>query len=244
MEENDNTVQPDVQAAPQEGQPASEDVAPETLDQPAVSEPSDAPQASDEPEAQAAPAVDDELQKFAKSQGLELDSPNAIKAAQALQKARSEATRNYQKASELEKATNITQEQIPQDAPQSTVDAARIRNMELKMEVQSWKMSNQDKLALEPEMIKILADPNKKLLVQEGYLSLDDVYKLARAEAPDNSAAVKSEGKREALQSLAHKQQAAVPTGHATNQGTSPKQKDFKELSLEEMEARLGYAPR
>lgn len=242
MDENDNTVQPDVQAAPEQGLPASEDVNTETLDQPDTSVPSDAPQASEEQPA--APDVDEQLQKFAKSQGIELDSPNAIKAAQALQKARSEATRNHQKASELEKATNITQEQLPQDAPQSSIDAARIRNMELKMEVQSWKMNNQDKLGLEPEMIKILADPNKKLLVQEGYLSLDDVYSLAKANAPDNSDAVRSEAKRETLTNLAHKQQAAVPTGHATNQGTTPGKKAFKDLSIAEMEAQLGFAPR
>lgn len=242
MDENDNTVLPDAQAAPEQGQPASDDVQVDTLDTTDNSAPSDAPQASDDEST--APQVDEQLQKFAQSQGIELDSPNAIKAAQALQKARSEATRNYQKASELEKATNITQEQLPADASQPQYDAARIRNMELKMEVQSWKMNNPDKVALEKEMVGILADPNKKLLVQEGYLSLDDVYKLAKAEAPDNSAAVRSEGKREALQSLAHKQQAAVPTGHATNQGTSPKQKEFKDLSIAEMEARLGFAKR
>ena len=213
-------------------------------DEPDTSEPSEPSQGVDEAEEPTnQPTVDDKLQKYARSQGLELDSPSAIKAAQIAMKAQSEATRNGLKASELEKATNITQEQLPVDAPQTTVDAARIRNMELRMEVQSWKMANQDKLGLEKEMIQILADPNKKLLVQEGYLSLDDVYKLAKAEVPDNSDAVRSEGKREALQSLAHKQQAAVPTGHATTQ-SAPKQKQFKDLSIAEMEAQLGFAKR
>jgi hypothetical protein len=48
-------------------------------------------------------------------------------------------------------------------------------------------------------------------------------------------AAVKSQGKREALESLAHKQQAAVPTGSATTSG-QPKKKEFKDLSIKEME--------
>ena len=111
------------------------------------------------------------------------------------------------------------------------------------MEVQSWKMSNQDKLALEPEMIKVLSDPAKKAMLQEGYLTLDDVYKLAKADAPDNTAAVKSQAKQETLQALAHKQQAAVPTGHATTAST-PKEKPFSELTREEMRARLGVAKR
>ncbi len=243
MENDDKTVQPDAQAAPEQGQPASEGAPAETLEATTTSEPSEESQASEEQQTPAAPTVDDELQKFAKSQGIELDSPNAIKAAQALQKSRSEATKNYQKASELEKATTITQEQLPNDASQTQVDAARIRNMELRMEINSWKMNNQDKLGLEQEMVKILADPNKKLLVQEGYLTLDDIHSMARGSSPDNSSATKSEGGREALERLAQKQQAAVPTGHATTNAT-PKEKAFKDLSLKEMEQKLGTVRR
>jgi hypothetical protein len=188
-----------------------------------------------------APQVDDKLKKYAESQGFELDSPGAIKAAQAGLKAQAEATRNYQKAQELEKATSISPEQLPADITPEQRDNVRVRNLEMKLDIQTWKSQNQDKLALEPEMIKVLSDPNKKTLVQEGYLSLDDVYSLAKANAPDNSDAVKSQGKREALESLAHKQQAAVPAGHATNSATTPKEKPFAELSIKEMEAKLGH---
>lgn len=237
----DTTTEQDVQpvVGADEAQPVNADVS-DTAGDSGTSEPSEPSQGGDEAEEPTTqPQVDDKLQKYARSQGLELDSPSAIKAAQIAMKAQSEATRNGLKASELEKATNITQEQLPDDAPQSTVDAARIRNMELRMEVQSWKMANQDKLGLEKEMISILADPNKKLLVQEGYLSLDDLYKLAKADSPDNSEALKAEGGRERLQSLAHKQQAQVPAGHATTQST-PKEKPFNELSIQEMESKLG----
>lgn len=240
MDDNTSTDQPAVAAAVEQTPPAeatAESVSPEST---TTTEPSDAPEASET----AAPTPDDQLRKFAASQGIELDSPNAIKAAQALQKARSEATKNYQRASELEKSAEITQDQLPSDASSQDVDNARVRNLEMKMEIQSWKFQNQDKLELEPEMVKILSDPNKKAMVQQGYLSLDDVYKLAKAEAPDNSALVKSQGKQEALQSLAHKQQAAVPTGHATVSGTTPKEKPFSELTREEMRARLGVHKR
>lgn len=237
MDENDNTVQPDVQAAPDQGQPAADTVVTETLDQTDTSVPSDASPAGEE--TPAAPEADDQLQKFAKSQGLDLDSPSAIKAAQIAMKARSEATRNYQKANELEKAANITQDQLPADLTPQQQENVRLRNLELAYGVQQWKMQNQDKLDMESSMVNILGDPIKKQLVQEGYLSLDDVYKLAKAEAPDNSAQVRSEGERAALERLAQKQQAAVPTGHATTQ-TPPKEKPFNELSIQEMEAKLG----
>lgn len=199
----------------------------------APAEPSETPQDGQD----AAPAVDAELQKYAESNGIALDSPGAIKAAEIARKAQSEATRNYQKASELEKAASITDQDLPADATPQQVDNARYRNVE----IQLWKIQNQDKLALEPQMVEILADPTKKAMVQQGYLSLDDIYTMAKGASPDNSAAVKSEGKREALQSLAHKQQAAVPTGHATNPGVTPKEKPFAELSIPEMEAKLGY---
>ncbi len=201
---------------------------------------SDSSEPSQDVEAQPnAPQVDDQLQKFARSQGIELDSPNAIKAAQALQKARGEATRNYQKVSELEKVTNITQEQLPDDATTQQVDTARLRNMEIRMEVQGWKMQNQDKLTLEADMVKILSDPKKKELVQAGYLSLDDIYSLAKASAPDNSAEVSTQASQKTLQNLAQKMQAAVPTGHATT-NAGPKEKDFRQLSSEERRAKLG----
>jgi hypothetical protein len=55
---------------------------------------------------------------------------------------------------------------------------------------------------------------------------------------------VKSEGRREALESLAHKQQAAVPRGNATNSATTPKEKPFSELTRAEMKERLGVHKR
>jgi hypothetical protein len=196
----------------------------------------------DATETQSAPEVDEELTKYAESNGFELDSPGAIKAAQLARKSQSEATRNYQKSQELEKATNITNDQLSSDASPQQHENVRIRNLELQIGISNWKQSNPEKLALEKEMIGVLSDPNKKYLVQEGYLSLDDVYSLAKASSPDKSSEVKSQGKQEALQSLAQKQQAAVPTGNATTQSTGGQQKPFSELSIAQMEAKLGYA--
>jgi hypothetical protein len=169
-------------------------------------------------ETPATPTVDDKLRKYAESQSIELDSPGAIKAAQVAMKAQAEATRNSQKVNQLEKVSTITPEQIVEDATPEQRDNIRTRNVELQLETMRWRQEHADKpevLAAEGAMADIiLNDPKKRLLVQEGYLSLNDLYKLAR---DDSSAAVRSQGGREALEALAHKQQAAVPRGNAVN---------------------------
>lgn len=199
-------------------------------------EPSDEPQAVPEPEQtpdegepaetpepvegdEPAPAADsseqEQLEKFARNKGIELDSENARKAAAMAMNAEKLMHEKAKRTSELEKATTITQEQVDPSATPVERDNIRLRNVELQNEVMRWKMGNPEKLAHESEMVKILTDPNKRLLVQEGYLSLDDVYTMARGSA--DAAEMKSQGKREALQSLAQKQQAAAPRGNATN---------------------------
>lgn len=240
MNEDDTTVQ-DVQDTGAEALPVSQD-APDSAGVQDTTEPSESQQDAAE-ETPSAPDVDDKLKTYAQSQGIDLDSPSAIKAAKIAMAAQSEATKNYHKTQELEKATSITDEQVPADATQQQQENIRIRNLELQLSVQSWKASNPDKAALENDMVKVLQDQKKLAMVQEGYLSLDDVYSLAKASAPDNSSQLKSEGGQEALQRLAQKQTAAVPRGNATTM-TAPKEKPFSELSIAEMEAKLGFARR
>lgn len=179
----------------------------ETEEQGSTQEQSEPVEAEGQPE-------QEQLEKFAKSKGLTLDSDNAIKAAKMAMNAEKLMHEKTVRASELEKATNITNDQVPEGATQEVVDNFRMRNLELKMDIKDWKLSNPDKLAAEAEMVKVLSDPVKKELVQGGYLSLDDVYNMAQGGSTE---AVKSQGKREALESLAHKQTAAVPRGHAVN---------------------------
>lgn len=161
------------------------------------------------------PSEDDQLVKFAQAKGLELDSDNAKKAAKMAMNAEKLMHQKSQQASQLEKATKITDDQVPVGLTAPEADSLRVRNLELKYEVSDWKSRNPDKLKYESEMVQVLSDPTKRLLVQEGLLTLDDVYSIAKATAPGVEAALKSQGKKEALQTLAHKQQAAVPRGNA-----------------------------
>jgi hypothetical protein len=243
MDENDNTVQPDAQAAPELGQPASDVAEPETLDTTDTSEPSDAPQASEE--SPAAPDVDEQLQKFAQSQGIELDSPNAIKAAQALQKARGEATRNYQKASQLEQGmtemSDASAEQVAGATGQDPEVLKRLQRMEVKSSVRDFFDSTPDARQYEARMTEIAQTAG---LYGTPEAILKAAYGMALAEnVAGNADRLKAEGARERLQSMAHKQQAAVPTGHATTQ-TSPKEKSVNDMSPEEIKAKYGSVRR
>lgn len=156
----------------------------------------------------------EQLNGWADKKGLKLDSDNAIKLAEMAFESEQRMHSATKRASELEKTTSITDEDLDPNATPEERDNVRVRNLELKMDIRQWKMDNSDKLQHEADMVKLLQDPVKKQLVQAGYLSLDDVYKIS---VGDDTAAVKSQGGREALESLAQKQQAAVPRGNAVN---------------------------
>lgn len=192
---------------------------PETEDQAEAGQETTEVEKSTEPEQQAeqttGPSEEEEqLAKFAQSKGLELDSDSAKKAAKMAMEAEKRMHTATKRASELEKTTSITDEDLDPNASPEDRDNARIRNVELKMDIRQWKMDNPSKLQHEADMVKLLQDPVKKQLVQAGYLTLDDVYKMS---VGDDTAAVKSQGGREALETLAQKQQAAVPRGNAVN---------------------------
>lgn len=157
---------------------------------------------------------------FFKKKGIDPSDPEALtKLAKIAENAEKAMHRNAQQRSELEKAANIAPEQILPDATPEQRDNIRIRNIELKSDIREWKYQNQEKLEFEPQMVEILSDPNKRLMVQEGLLNLDDVYAMARGKGDTTS--IKSQGGREALQKLAQKQQAAVPRGNAVTQNTA-----------------------
>ena len=212
--------------------------------QPVEAEQAEAVEATEQPEEQtteaAEPSDDGELEKFAAAKGLELDSENAKKAAKMAMHAEKLAGKQASRAGELEKATKISDDQIPEGVTPQQYDNIRMRNLELKFGVQEWKQNNPDKAALEPQMVKVLEDPTKLLLVQEGYLSLDDVYSIARANNPDLDSELKSQGKQEGLQNLAQKQKAAVPRGNAVN--TAARTETINRENVNQLIAQNGQA--
>ncbi len=188
---------------------------------------------------------DTELTDWASKKGLELDSDNAKKAAKMAREAERAMHQKAQKASELEKTVTVQSdaeaEAVAEATGQDPELLKRLQRVEVRDNVRDfWNtpLPNGDMpdRSIEQAMIEqVTAKP---------YLAGDlrSLYATALFES-GGVAAVKSQGKREALQSLAHKQQAAVPTGNATTTGT-PKTKNFADLSIEEMEAKLGFARR
>jgi hypothetical protein len=192
---------------------------------------------AEEASASAADDADAELAKWATAKGLELDSDNAKKAAKMAREAEKAMHQKAQKASELEKSvTAVSDEDAAAKAEASGQDPElikRLQRVEVRETVRDfWNQDGIDR-SYEPTMIDILKD--KPYLAGD----LESLYATAVMKS-GGVAAIKSQAKRETLESLAHKQQAAVPTGSATTSGT-PKGKAFGDLSIKEMEKKLGF---
>jgi hypothetical protein len=188
------------------------------------------------------PEVDDKLLSFAKGQGIEDVSELSERELKLLKVARdnqAEFQRNRQKATELEKNLSQVSDESAEDiAIQTGQDPElikRLQRIEVRDQVRDFWDTNPDAKKYESQMIEILqAKPH---LAGD----LESLYATALVKSGSLDA-VKSQGKREALESLAQKQQATAPIGNATNSGTAPKAKPFGELSTKDMESQLGIA--
>lgn len=237
MDEDTTTVP--VEPAETGAQPA-QPVEPDTTQPADVQTDADPSETTEDAETTTGPSeVDAKLQKYAASQGIDLDSPSAIKAATIAMKAQSEATRQHRQKSELESSLSTQSdeyaEQVAEATGQDPEVLKRLQRMEVKEAVRDfWSQDGRDR-SIEPQMISILAE--RPHLAGD----LDALYALAER---SSGAATRSQASKDTLKKLAHAQQAAVPTGNATNSGTAPKKKAFGELSIAEMEAQLGFVRR
>lgn len=191
----------------------------------AISEPEEneeeatAVESTDEPEEQTAKETsepsdeDEQLQKFAEAKGLELDSDNAKKAAKMAMNAEKLMHNKANKASELERTmsgmSDESAEQQAQATGQNPEVLKRLQRMEVKDSIRDFWEANPEARQYESEMAKLAVDSG---LYGSPEAILKASYAMARSGDTD---ALKSQGKKEALQSLAHKQQAAVPRGDA-----------------------------
>ena len=207
--------------------------------EPATVEPSEASEGGQEP----VPEVDDKLQSFAKGQGIddinEL-SDRELKLLKIARDNKAEQDRTRQKASELEKTIESTSNEIAEQVAQSTGQDPEllkiVRRLEVKESVRDFWDAHPEAKAYEQEMIKVHQE--KPYLAGD----LEALYATALVKSGGLDK-VKSQGKREVLTNLAQKQQATAPIGNATNSG-APKEKPFSDLSIAEMEAKLGFVRR
>lgn len=167
---------------------------------------------------EALPVSDDKLAKFAKGQGIDDISQLSKRELGLLKSAydtKVEFTQNRQQAGQLEKSmTEMSDESAEEVAAQTGQDPnvlKRLQRMEVKESIRDFWTANPDARQYESEMTKI---------AQEAGLfgSPEAILKASYAMAVANDQSrIKSEGARDALQNLAHTQQAAVPGGKAVN---------------------------
>lgn len=163
-------------------------------------------------ETQSEPSEDEQLDSWAQNKGLQLDSDNARKAAKMAREAERAMHAKGQRASELEKSLTQTSDSVAEEVAQSTGQdpelIRRLQRVEVRDTVRDFYDQNPDARELETEMIEELG--RRPHLAGD----LDALYAVVKSKNLD---AVKSQVKRETLQTLAQKQQAAVPTGNAVN---------------------------
>lgn len=186
------------------------------VSQPEEAEQAEAVQATNEPEEQTASTTaepsseDEQLAKFAEAKGLELDSDNAKKAAKMAMNAEKLMHTKANRASELERTmsgmSDESAEQVAQATGQNPEVLKRLQRMEVQNSIRDFWDSNPDARRYEAEMAKIAVDSGL-------YGSPEAILSASYAMAVSGS--LKSQGKQEALKSLAHKQQASVPRGNA-----------------------------
>lgn len=219
MEEETTTNAPDNQGGQSINGIAIDDQG-MAIPQPEVSESAAAVETTDETPAEQPevadtneePSADDNsTDEWLKNKGIDPGSPEAIrKVADMARNAEKTMHAKAQKASELEKAidTGITEEaQIQGLSDDDRLDIVRIKT---KLNVREFFDNNPDAKSYEQAMIAELA--NKPHLAGD----LESLYANAVVKS-GGVGQLKSQGKREALETLAQKQQAAAPRGNAVN---------------------------
>lgn len=155
----------------------------------------------------------EQLEGWAQKKGLTLDSDNARKAAEMAMEAERNMHSATGKASQalkksMESAADAYAEEEAQTTGSDPDTTKTIKRLLVRDSLRDFWDANPGAKQHESELAKIVTE--------RPYLAgdLEAAYALVQTK---NAGDLKSQGKREALESLAHKQQAAVPTGNAVN---------------------------
>ena len=188
-----------------------------------------------EPAAPATENLEEEFdaEAFWANKGIDLSTPEGrLAAAKSQREAEQKMHQATQKASDIEKNLN------EQPLAEATTDPAlqdaltRTARVETTLQVERWKSS----MGITPEQDEALGqylvdNPQKAWMVKNGHLTLDDVYALSGVGKAD-TAALKAEGKREALQTLATKQLTTAPSGNAATSAPAPQSDPILDVLL------------
>lgn len=173
---------------------------------------------------QGQPAQTDDTAAWLQSKGVDPNDPEAFqKVAQMAYHSEKQMTKATQEASELKKSLTPAQPAAPADGTQGDPMMSEfIQDYRRDKLINGFKEAHPDWHENEPAMVKILTQPTpsgytNSQLVNAGILSLETVYAMAKASAPDNSAQIQTQAKQDVLQTLANTQRAGGGTPQASN---------------------------
>lgn len=205
MDENTTTEAP-VESGAQDALPEATEQAPavaETNDQSATESTSSGEEQSSLPD------IDEKLKKYADTHGLELDSENTIKAAKIAMQNQAEFHRSRQQQSELKKSMEAVADSVADEEAAVTGEnpetARLLKRLLVRDSLRDFWDNNPEAREHEEQLAKIVSD--RPHLAGD----LEAAYALVQTQT------LKSEGKKEALTTLASKQRAAAPAGSAVS---------------------------
>lgn len=168
---------------------------------------------SDDTPTPAATELDPELAAWAEKKGLDPSDPNTLlKAAREAEKA---MHTNASKRSELEKQLSEQPKSADLDYDEIASLRAEMQEVKTATAITNFYLNNPDARQLDDVMGKMVTEnPRLKAAFADGHLGVEDIYLMAKGSQGAES--LKTEGGREALQSVAKKLKANAPTAAAT----------------------------
>lgn len=172
--------------------------------------------------------TDDDITDFLTKKGIDLNDPDAAKkVAKMYRDVEKEFYKKSQEKAQLER--EMTRNSVDESAPADIRALAEVRAMKAEMDANKWKQSVELTPEAEQKMVEYLAQPitdangdplinpqngqimTKGLLVINGQLSLDDVYKIVGGNTVKTDS-IRSELKEEIKKEMAARQVSKRPT--------------------------------
>lgn len=208
----------DVTPSQPESAPSTESAA--QSPEPTTTEPTETPEATDTP-------IADENVQWLQNKGIDPSDPDAV--AKLAQMARNaEKAMHEAKQPKLNDALTEQPSDIPSDDAQPVVTDPRIDAIILERNVEKFFSAGGDaelateRKALEPAMTQIVTEnPAIGQMVKGGYMTYEQLAALAKGSDPGYGAKLKQDGGREALETVANRQQGRAVSGVATTSAVS-----------------------
>lgn len=191
------------------------------------SEPTQTQESHDEP-AQTDNSTESEASRtftpeWLQSKGIDPNDPQAFeKVANMAYNSEKLMSKTRQQATELEKQMQSLPETQYSDDPLVQEALSVARRAETTIQVAQWKQERGITSAEDQKLGEyVSSNPNLGQLYKSGALTLDNLYAMFRADTTD-TAAIKQQGAKEALEGLANKQRTTAPTGSAVSSAPAP----------------------